>query len=316
MERRCATLTGKRRVVCENWAFTTIHAVRAGRCDDARAGARIVAGMVRGSIRGLGAWDEGYTWESKQGVRKVVRVRGDRYFITTGASPHAQILPASEMADEIARDQANVASQRKDRDAIEAGRRAEAAAIDVDGFDRTLSSKAAAKAVEALNKQVSVNSRFAKRKDHIKRMLKEGYRVEIDSRGRRVFVSPGGGFFFEKDLTKTGLDYAEHLSSKGLGLGKIEVEAPVEAYPKHHWEPLLILNQVGSRPPRRAILCHALRFDVSRGRCMTTEHSGSGETARVCKGRDGRWDLVVFKGDKGKRAYRGEMASKLMQEAC
>jgi hypothetical protein len=127
----------------------------------------------------------------------------------------ADIIPTDELEAEIAGDTKRLASNREAAQRQEQERKDKAEALHLQGFEDTLpSGKARARAVDVLNQVVSVRREFDKRKHHIERLVKEGFRVQDHPRFKRVLSHPGGTFFTQKDLTKLALDYAEFLSGR------------------------------------------------------------------------------------------------------
>ena len=107
------------------------------------------------------------------------------------------------------RDSERRASEKEKDSAKKANERQEA--LNTDGFADQFKGVKAESIRSTLNKEVSVRGVLAARKKHIKSLVAEGYRVSI-ANGQRRLSNPDGRFFTEKDLSKTGLDYAEHLS--------------------------------------------------------------------------------------------------------
>lgn len=125
-----------------------------------------------------------------------------------------QLLPASELEEEIARDEANVASRTRARAAKETESAAEAQRIRWGGFTDSMTPRGRARADKTLSRQVSVQGNFNSRGSHVEILVSAGYSVVEHPKRGRILESPTGGFFTERDLTKTGLDYAEFLTSR------------------------------------------------------------------------------------------------------
>lgn len=158
----------------------------------------------------------GRIWASPQGRRKVEQ-EGERggvlyYAVSTEGVAGLQLLPASDLEEEIHRDEANVASRERGRAAAETEVAAETERIRWRGFTDSMTPRARARADKALSRQVSVRGEFAPRGEHVETMVKSGYRVRTDPKLGSILESPTGSFFTQKDLTKTGLDYAEFLA--------------------------------------------------------------------------------------------------------
>jgi len=107
--------------------------------------------------------------------------------------------------EEAARKSAELIAEQQ----AEAKQRAELLAS-FDGFGAEFTPAARGKAYAALTVQMNVNGVVASRKDHIRNLVASGYRTATYQKGR-VLVK-GDNFFYEKDLTKTALDFADHLA--------------------------------------------------------------------------------------------------------
>lgn len=83
-------------------------------------------------------------------------------------------------------------------------------------FVDQMSAIGAARAMAALTHSASVNGVVRMRGLHIRDLVRDGYRVSSPFNRRRLMLDASGEFFFEKDLTKTGLDFAEFLVRKEL----------------------------------------------------------------------------------------------------
>ena len=162
----------------------------------------------------------GFRWSSPQGVREITDLQTDPrsgeqvFFVTTGGGPSAQIIPTREIESEIRRDEANYLSRTRAKGEQEAQQASQATHDSWMGFTDSMEPKARAKAIEALNKQVSVSGNFAQRGQHIVELVKAGATVRDDKKYKRILETPDGGFWAEKDLTKTALDFAVYLKTK------------------------------------------------------------------------------------------------------
>ena len=179
-----------------------------------------------------GGVDVGFTWQawdqmSKGPVERKIESRkefnGKEVFLVShdGKKVGQQIIPVDEIDGEIRFDERNLASKLKGQEAskqaMEKEAQQKADVEDVDGFDKSMSPLKRKKVLNALNKSVRVQGKFSKRKDAIRRLVDDGYVVKDHPKFRRVLQDPNANFFTEKDLTKTGLDYAEHLIKHGRG---------------------------------------------------------------------------------------------------
>lgn len=69
------------------------------------------------------------------------------------------------------------------------------------------------KAINALNKRVLRDNEAVRRKDLVRKLVSEGW-VVADRKGERCIVGKDGRFIEQSRISKTALDYAEHLISK------------------------------------------------------------------------------------------------------
>ena len=173
----------------------------------------------------------GRSWESYQGTRTVVgKHQGTGMWMVQmegDTSGRLELFNAKQLESEIAFDAKQLARHRALAPEREARAKANAAAAarevveEADeantwGYGETLSAMARGRAIKALNKQLSFNGRFARRKDEIyRRVVNDGWRTAQTRSWGRVLQSPDGDTFLEqKHLTKTGLDFADYLVAK------------------------------------------------------------------------------------------------------
>jgi len=191
----------------------------------------------------------GKTWQSIDGEKTVigqaqgrpegwleVKVEGQRF---------NQYLHSDELEREVEFDTKKLASRKKMDAAVRQEEKEEAdkeaKRKDVKGFTDGKSSVAEGWILKILNKTASINGKVGKRKDLISDMVDNGYRIVEETKqefiadssgnkklqdvktGNRIFQSPDGGFLDQKQLTKTGLDYAEYLSGLSSKEGRQEV---------------------------------------------------------------------------------------------
>lgn len=68
----------------------------------------------------------------------------------------------------------------------------------------------------ALGMQVRYNGgEFITRRLLVNRLVDQGYRVTLRKNGERVLMSPTGSWLDARNITTTGLDYAESLCTEG-----------------------------------------------------------------------------------------------------
>jgi len=144
----------------------------------------------------------------------------DVYLIKEGIA--TVFLPAHEIEGEIRRVERNMQSKAKfDREMRERERREaaeEKARRDLDGFEKTFKSKISfERAVAALDKQVGLSGKYATRRDHMRRLAREGWRVTPGhpKEGRRA-MGKDGSYYPEKGrdgISKIAMDYLAFLTN-------------------------------------------------------------------------------------------------------
>ena len=170
----------------------------------------------------------GFSWESPNWGRpsNLCRVceiahhpESLRICVQTDDSRYPEWLSPERLAQRISVAAANIISwneflekQRllqREQDALAAER------ADIDGFADDLTPMRRGKIIEALAVQMTLNRGSVKsRRDHIRDLLAKGYKVVHDPRRGRILQTDQGDFWFEKELTKTALDYAAFLLNK------------------------------------------------------------------------------------------------------
>ena len=150
------------------------------------------------------------TWRAWEGMREVKSegLLGGvlHYGISTEGMRGLQLIPVSDLEAEITRDERNYQSRLAAQEQVSSREQQEKEAARWKGFTDDMTPRGKARADKVLSKQVSVQKKFARRGDHITRLVEEGWTVQ-----GRTLVSPTGSFFVEKDLTKIGIDFAAYL---------------------------------------------------------------------------------------------------------
>ena len=161
----------------------------------------------------------GFRWESPEGTREIVEIgnhphRPDEtvYVVRVTGHRSAMILNARDLALDIRRDTANVAS-RAARSAPPSSRGAPSSGRGWTGFTRSMTPAQRARADAALSTQMRVNGEFDSRGAHIRKLVERGYRVTVHPKRGRILEQPSGSYLTERDLTKTALDFAQFLST-------------------------------------------------------------------------------------------------------
>lgn len=148
-----------------------------------------------------------------------------RYLIGTGYNGepadkdrNPEICKAIELEALIAREKRMWEANNKTRQQEEATREKEAREENVrnniDGFDKLFSSMNAKKVLNTLTKNVMRNGKPIMLRDLIRQLVKEHWQIGSLSKQGRI-MHKGDLFLTEKQLTKTGIDYAEFLINKG-----------------------------------------------------------------------------------------------------
>jgi hypothetical protein len=160
----------------------------------------------------------GRKWESPEGIKELVGVHpSGAYLVKVGDQPFPQLIKPDALASEIAFDEKAAASRRRGRQEFEEQRaQEEQQRITEDftyGFAEQFPPTKRRRVIDTLNKQIRSSGEYVSRKELIVRKVGDGWRVES-----RQLVSPNGNsFFFEKDLTKIGLDFARYLIEQKNG---------------------------------------------------------------------------------------------------
>lgn len=106
---------------------------------------------------------------------------------------------------------AKTAAAKVETDATAAA--AQAVRDDVDGFADGLDSMRAARVRKTLNGPIRRGGKVVSRKELVRELVAAGHEVRTVN-GERRFVGPDGTWLEEKTVSKTALDYAEHLIAR------------------------------------------------------------------------------------------------------
>lgn len=131
----------------------------------------------------------------------------------TAGSGEMELIKARDIAAQIVFDEKNYASRTQAKQKQEQEHQAQTAQESWFGFTDCFAPLPRKRAIDALNKQVSVRGQFGRRGDMLAALVAEGFSV-VDRPGgsRRLVDAEQRSYFEEKDLTKIGLDFAEFLS--------------------------------------------------------------------------------------------------------
>ena len=120
-------------------------------------------------------------------------------------------------AEDANRAQANAksrsAAQAANQKKLEAASDRKSEANDIDGFMSNAAQVVRDRAIKTLNTSTSSNGILTTRKALIRERVANGAKVTQAKEGRRL-VMPSGTYLAESDITKTAMNYAEHLIAK------------------------------------------------------------------------------------------------------
>jgi hypothetical protein len=140
-----------------------------------------------------------------------------------GRTGHILLQPA-ELESEIDFDTRSLGSHQRMKEksaSVAAKASAEKAAYEETyGFADQLSPRSRARAIAALNKVQGFNRKYMPRKEAILGFVKQGAKIDHEGRFGRVLRLPSGSFWTEKDLTKTGMDFAAYMISSSGRRGR------------------------------------------------------------------------------------------------
>jgi len=135
--------------------------------------------------------------------RKTGQGFGDELYNTIDEAIAATELNRRKDADDEKIETARIEEEQKAAET-------KAAEEDLDGFDSDMSPMSRGKAIAALKKPIRYQGEIYTRRDLIRKLVNEdGYVVAANDR----LVAPDGSFFEKSVFTKTGIDYARHLST-------------------------------------------------------------------------------------------------------
>lgn len=151
----------------------------------------------------------GTTWRSTRGERRVVgRDSTGKYLVQTGDSTRFQeLVDADEIPGIRARDEDNVRRKESIEEEVEDD--------DTDGFAEQFTARERGRIRKTLFESQGFSGKISIRRDAIRRLVGEGWRVESTSKFGRVLQDPTGqSLYTERDITKTAVDYAAYLSQQ------------------------------------------------------------------------------------------------------
>lgn len=161
----------------------------------------------------------GRKWNSPEGEREVVgtHANGRHLVATNGNHSQMHLVHPDELEGEVSHDEKRHASRAAMQDKVAEGKSKEDAEKsklhDTDGFAEKHTDMRAQKVRDALNKNVNHGGKVVRTKDLVRERVSSGAKVVEHPKGRRL-QGEDGSFHDEKQIGKTGMDYAQHLHEK------------------------------------------------------------------------------------------------------
>jgi hypothetical protein len=165
----------------------------------------------------------GLAWQSPQGTRTVINENNGRFAVQLEGARTAELFSEKDVLFEMRRDAANLASRHKVAESRAAESSQQELEEDTQGFYDTMTPLQAHKARQALWVQQGFSGKYMTRKRFIEEKVAEGWTVEGVH-----FTGPDGRYYTQKDITKTAIDYAKHLT-RGEGVEKNPPAKDLEA---------------------------------------------------------------------------------------
>lgn len=198
----------------------------------------------------------GRKWQARSGNDIVTRtvigtrdVRGEqRYVVQTDGTNVAELIEPGFLDRQIKIDQQNVEKMQRSARADADAELEKQARYDVlRGFGARLPQARRAKMADALAVTVRNNGQLFTRADLVAQKIRAGYRVTGSGASRRL-SDPGTGAFLDiKQITKTGMDFAEYLESNPQRLREhMDVN---EAGAKAHYQSVMNRGRVPAIDP-------------------------------------------------------------------
>lgn len=144
-------------------------------------------------------------WESTGGTRQVVDIIAGKVFIKTGDSNLLAILPIEELEREIATDTSRL--RRNEAEIIVLTPEQEK----INAFAATFPAIRRPRIIATLSKSVTSGDNFVALAALINTKVQRGFTVVIHEKDKRRLSHRNGAYHTERDLTKTGIDFAEYL---------------------------------------------------------------------------------------------------------
>ena len=148
------------------------------------------------------------TPENAEREKKGERQIGGDELVPTREEAIKRAEQLAAQAERSAKDKAELEAAERQQAEKDAAKKAEEE--DIDGFAEKATKLVRGRIVKTLNTPVSMNGRQTTRKAAVRERVAAGATVQQAKEGRRL-VKPDGTYLGEDQITKTGMDYAEHL---------------------------------------------------------------------------------------------------------
>jgi len=157
-------------------------------------------------------------WNSADGERRIVGKHANgKFMVETEGHTMLTLIDGKDLADEQNLDVRQAESRNKMAARVQAQKdndaKLKAKAEDTQGFTDKMTPARKAKVNATLNKQRSIDGKVTTLKAFMQSVVADGAKVETHPQFGRILALSNGGFYDQKDLTKTGLDFAEHLNT-------------------------------------------------------------------------------------------------------
>lgn len=164
----------------------------------------------------------GVSWNSREGRRSVVgeeEIRGRTMLaVRTEGQRLTEFWDPATLDAMIRVEESTYQNYLRDMAALEAREaeeeREKEKRADLRGFEKRFTKVQLQRALSVLDRKVRLEGRVGRRREHIERLVREGYYLKEHPDFGRILVDPRGeqeGFWEQKTLTKIGLDYAAYL---------------------------------------------------------------------------------------------------------
>lgn len=159
----------------------------------------------------------GRVWNARHGERKIVAHVKMADGSARLKTADGELVRPEDLERQIKVDESQhatkVAAEKANAEKAEAASADKSAKHNLHGFTDGMSAVQREKVAATLHAHQGVNGVFKPRRQHIEEMVAGGAKV-VAANGQNRLVKPDGAFHNERDITKTGMAYAAHLSAK------------------------------------------------------------------------------------------------------